>query len=201
MSSENDSGLLVVISGPSGSGKSTVCRRLAERMELTLSVSATTRAPRPGEADGEDYWFMDHDTFRRRVERGEMLEHSEHFGNSYGTPRAPVEAALAEGRTVVLEIDVNGAKQVRENAWEGLRILMVFISPPSAEELQRRLKGRDGEHDAEALRRRQERVEMEMRMRPMYDAEVVNDDLDRAVAEVQSHIAQEARSHDGRCTS
>lgn len=194
-------GLLVVISGPSGSGKSTICGELIARTGWVLSTSATTRAPRPGEKDGREYFFIDRDEFRRRVAHGDMLEHSEHFGNLYGTPRAAVQEALDDGRTVVLEIDVNGAKQVSENAPEGIDPFRVFISPPSAEELERRLTGRDGTDDPAALAKRRERAAMEMGMRSMYDAEVVNDDLARAVDEVQTLIEQEARRRDGRRTS
>lgn len=197
------SGLLVVVSGPSGSGKSTICRRLAERNGYALSVSATTRPPRPGEREGVDYLFLSREEFLRRAGEGQFLEYSEHFGNLYGTPRAPVEEGLARGKVVLLEIDVNGGRQVRD-ALRGLpdvRGLFLFVRPPDHEELRRRLAGRDGTGDPESVRRRLERVDLEMAMRSLYDHEIVNDDLERAVAEAEARISAQTRRHDGRCAS
>jgi guanylate kinase len=191
--------MLVVIAGPSGSGKTTVCRRLIERKRYVLSISATTREPRPGEQDGKDYHFIAREEFMRRLERGEFLEHSEHFGNLYGTPRRPVEEALAQGKTVVLEIDVNGARQVKQDpglarwraesvAGRGAKALLIFVNAPGEAELHKRLLNRPGCESDEELRQRVARAEMELAQRNLFDHEVVNDDLERAVSEIEDII-------------
>jgi len=188
-------GLAVVISGPSGAGKTTVARLLAARFGCERSVSATTRAPRAEEQDGRDYRFMTREAFAQGLERGEFLEHSEHFDNLYGTPRAPVERALEQGRVILLEIDVNGARQVMEQLPEAY---CIFLSAPDMETAEGRLRGRRTENE-EAIRTRLRRAEMEMAAGLAYNARVVNDDLERTVAETHSLIRQqEERQGNGR---
>ena len=177
-------GRMVVISGPSGSGKSTICKRLLLDPAVVFSVSATTRAKRPGENDGRDYHFLTREEFKRRVERGEFLEHAEVYGNMYGTLRAPMEKVLSQGKIYLLEIDVQGANQLRALGEPGT---YVFIAPPDFEELRRRLSSR-GTETPEMLERRLHKAEDEWRERVKYDHVVVNDDLDRTVGEVRKLI-------------
>ena len=172
---------MLVISGPSGSGKSTICKKLLEDPRVVFSVSATTRAKRNGEVDGRDYHFLARDDFRQKVEHGEFIEHAEVFGNMYGTLRAPMTKALAEGKVYLLEIDVQGANQLRALGEPGT---YVFIAPPDFEELRRRLVKR-GSETTEALERRLHKAEDEWRERVKYDHVVVNDDLARAVGEIR----------------
>ena len=188
-------GLAVVISGPSGAGKTTVARLLAERFGYERSVSATTRAPRAGEQDGRDYRFMTREAFAQGLERGEFLEHSEHFDNMYGTPRAPVERALEQGRVVLLEIDVNGARQVMEKLPEAY---CIFLSAPDMQTVEGRLRGRRTENE-EAIRTRLRRAEMEMAAGLAFCARVVNDDLERTVAETHSLIRQQEERQGNGC--
>src|SRR5262245_40185669 len=175
---------MVVVSGPSGSGKSTICKRLLSDPRVEFSVSATTRKPREGEVDGRDYHFLSREDFRRKVERGEFLEHAEVYGNMYGTLRAPMEKVLAEGKIYLLEIDVQGANQLRALGEPGT---YVFIAPPDFEELRRRLSSR-GTESTEMLERRLHKAEDEWRERVKYDHVVVNDDLERAVGEIRKLI-------------
>lgn len=177
-------GRMVVISGPSGSGKSTICKRLLEDPRVVFSVSATTRKMRPGEVDGRDYHFLSVDEFRRRIARGEFIEHAEVYGNLYGTLRAPLEQAIAAGQLYLLEIDVQGALQLKALGEPGQ---YVFIAPPDFEELRRRLLKRNTE-TPEVLERRLHKAEDEYRERIKYDHVVVNDDLERAVGEVRGLI-------------
>jgi guanylate kinase len=177
----SQTGRLVVISGPSGSGKSTICKRLLSDPRVVFSVSATTRKRREGEVDGRDYHFLSREEFRRRVERGEFVEHAEVYGNMYGTLRAPLEKALAEGKMYLLEIDVQGANQLRALEEPGTYI---FIAPPDFEELRRRLKAR-GTETPEMLDRRLHKAEDEWRERVKYDHVVTNDDVERAVGEIR----------------
>lgn len=174
------SGLLAVISGPSGVGKTTIVRAVKERLGGVFSISATTRPKTAKETDGVDYRFLDEPTFDAMVERGEFLEYAVVFGrHRYGTPRAPVDAALAAGRLVILEIDVQGALQVKAALPEAY---MVFILPPREETLLERLRSR-GRDDEAAIRRRYEEAREEIakaRASRAYDAFVVNDDLERA---------------------
>ncbi len=182
---KNKKGILIVVSAPSGCGKSTVLHRLMEQREnLRFSVSATTRAPREGETDGVDYYFVSHEAFQSMVEKHELLEHAEYVGNCYGTPKAPVERQLAEGYDVYLDIDVQGAFQVREQMPE---TLMIFLMPPSMEELERRLILR-GKDSMETIRRRLAEAERECSQRDRFDYVVVNDEVDRAVAEISALI-------------
>ena len=180
----SQTGRMVVISGPSGSGKSTICSRLLPDPRVVFSVSATTRPIRPGEVDGREYHFIRREEFKKKVERGEFIEHAEVYGNMYGTLRAPMEKALAEGKVYLLEIDVQGANQLRALGEPGT---YVFIAPPDFEELRRRLVARRTE-SAEVLERRLHKAEDEWRERVQYDHVIVNDDLDRAVAEVRRII-------------
>jgi len=190
------SGLLVVIAGPSGVGKGTVHARVrAELGDVFLSVSATTRAPRPGEVDGVDYHFVDRPRFEQLVAEGAFLEWAEYAGNLYGTPRAPVDRAVSRGQVVVLDIELQGALQVKE---QDPAALLVFLVPPSFAELERRLHAR-GTEDPVAIARRLERAHEELASGDRFDVQVVNDDLDRCVAEVVAIITQRrALTPDGR---
>ena len=182
----NERGKLLVISGPSGTGKSTVIGHLMDiRPGLEFSVSATTRAPRPGEEDGREYFFVTHERFAEMVENGEMLEHATFVGNSYGTPRSQVEDRLEQGITVILDIEVQGAAQVKAAMPEAVT---VFLAPPSLEELERRLRGR-GTETEEKIRSRLETARQEMLLAPTYDHTVVNDDAERAAREINDILA------------
>lgn len=166
-----------MLSGPSGVGKSTVVRRLRElRPDVWLSVSATTRRPRPGETHGVEYFFVDHAEFAAMVERGELLEYAEFAGNFYGTPRAPVEEHLAAGTPVVLEIELQGARQVRRSEPDAQ---LVFLAPPSWEELVARLVGR-GTEPAEVIARRLQTARVELAAESEFDATVVNASIEDA---------------------
>lgn len=182
MSSPARRGRLIVVSGPTASGKSTLWRRLVQRPGVAFSVSATTRPPRAGETDGQDYFFITPEEFERRAGAGEFLEWARVHGRFYGTPRAGVEAALATGRDVVLEIDVQGAAQIRRS---GLPAVSIFVMPPSYEVLEQRLRARGTEDESE-IQRRLTVVRSEMAEAPHYDHQVVNDDLNRMVAEVEA---------------
>jgi guanylate kinase len=185
-----EDGLVVVVSGPSGVGKGSVHAGLHGLLEgLHMSVSATTRAPRPGERDGVDYHFVDEGTFGRMVAADALLEWAEYAGNRYGTPREPLERAVADGRTVLLEIEVQGALQIRSRLPEAL---LIFLVPPAFEELERRLRDR-GTEDEVTMQARLEVARTEMGAQDAFDHIVVNDDLDRATAEVARLIAR-ARS-------
>jgi len=175
---------MLLISGPSGSGKSTICKRLLEDPRVVFSVSATTRPKRAGEVDGRDYYFLSREDFRAKAEAGEFIEFAEVYGNLYGTLRQPMNEALAAGKTYLVEIDVQGALQIKALGMEGI---YVFIAPPSMEVLRERLAKR-GTESPEVLERRLGKAEDEYRERGKYDHVVVNDDLDRAVVEVR-HLA------------
>lgn len=175
-------GKLVILSGPSGVGKSTISRQLIRRLGAWFSVSATTRPMGAGEENGKDYWFVSRDEFERLLDENQLIEHAEVFGNYYGTPRQPVEKALAEGRTAILEIDVKGGRQVRKQYPEAISI---FILPPRREALAERLTGRNRGEDAQARARRLEEADQEIAAAfQYYDYQVVNDDLEQAVREV-----------------
>ena len=177
-------GKMVVISGPSGAGKSTVCRKILEDPRVQFSVSATTRPKREGEVDGRDYFFLTRDEFRERIERGDFIEYADVFGNLYGTLRKPMQEALKQGRHYLLEIDVQGALQIKD---QGLPGLYIFIAPPSFDELRRRLVGRATE-SPEVVERRLQKAEEEYRERVNYDHVVVNDDLETCLAEVRALV-------------
>jgi guanylate kinase len=188
-------GVCLVIAAPSGAGKSSVSRALlAAEPELSLSVSATTRAPRPGEQDGVHYHFRDAAGFQAMVEAGEMLEHAEVFGRLYGTPRAPVEAALAAGRDVLFDIDWQGHLQLRARMLEDVE--GVFLLPPSMAELEDRLRAR-GQDSAAEVALRMAAARGEIAHWTDFDHVLVNRDFDRTVATVRA-ILQAARVRRGR---
>ena len=175
-------GQLTVITGPSGVGKGTLVQRLLGRNpSVWLSVSATTRAPREGEQEGVSYFFHSRQRFDALVADGGLLEWAEFAGNCYGTPRAPVEAQLATGRPVLLEIELEGARQVRRSFADAAQI---FLAPPSFEELERRIRGR-GTDQEEAILRRLARAKEELEAKAEFDAVVVNDDLDQALLRLE----------------
>ncbi|MBD2422635.1 guanylate kinase [Cyanobium sp. FACHB-13342] len=175
-------GRLTLITGPSGVGKGTLVQRLlAHHPEIWLSISATTRSPRAGEVEGEHYFFLSREAFERQVAEGGFLEWAEFAGNLYGTPRQPVEAQLAAGRPVLLEIELEGARQVRRSFAAGFQI---FVEPPSFAELERRIRGR-GTDSEEAIARRLERARVELAAAPEFDAVLVNGELDAAVQELE----------------
>jgi guanylate kinase len=189
-------GLMLVLSSPSGAGKTTISRRLLETDDnLSLSVSATTRPPRPAEVDGRDYFFVSDQRFAEMVAEGELLEHAEVFGNNYGTPRKPVEEALNDGRDVLFDIDWQGTQQVREAARDDL--VSVFILPPSTAELERRLHSRAQDSD-EVVRGRMAKAADEMSHWAEYDYIIINDDLDRSVEQVEAILASERLKRERR---
>lgn len=186
----HERGLLVVIAGPSGVGKGTVHTRVREALsDSTLSISATTRPPRPGEVDDVDYHFVDREGFDQLIGGNALYEWAEYAGHSYGTPRRPAREAVARGQVVVLDIELQGALQIKDQDPDAL---LVFLVPPSFEELERRLRGRGTEDDA-AVHRRLERAEQELAEGDRFDVQVVNDDVDRCVAEVLQAI-EDARA-------
>jgi guanylate kinase len=183
-------GLLIVISGPSGVGKDTLIKRLLELdRNLRYSVSCTTRAPRPGEVDGVDYSFVSRERFQQLVEEGAFLEHATYNGNLYGTLTERVERERAAGHDVVLKIEVKGAEQVRAKAPDAI---FIFVAPPSVDELVKRQIKRNTE-TSQDMEARREIATREMEYAARYDHEVINDKLDRAVAEILAVIEQ-ARS-------
>ncbi|MEY4042564.1 MAG: hypothetical protein RL529_131 [Actinomycetota bacterium] len=173
---------LIVLAGPTAVGKGTVVKYILEHYpNVHLSVSATTRAPRPGEIEGESYYFLTHEQFDEMIAAGDMLEYAVvHGQNKYGTPKQPVVAALAAGRQVILEIDIQGARQVKK-AWPEAKL--VFIAPPSWDELVSRLKGR-GTETAEEQARRLETAKLELSAQDEFDYVVINDEVARCASEV-----------------
>ena len=182
-------GLMLVLSSPSGAGKTTLSRMLLEAdRTVALSVSVTTRKQRPGEIDGRDYHFIDAARFDAMVKKGELLEWAQVFGHRYGTPRAPVEGALAQGRDVLFDIDWQGTQQLREKADRDL--VSIFVLPPSIPDLERRLRSRAQDSDA-VIHARMAKAADEMSHWAEYDYVVINSDVDRAFAEVRSILAAE----------
>jgi guanylate kinase len=182
-------GLMFVLSSPSGAGKTTLSRRLiAEHPDLKMSVSVTTRPKRPGEVEGHDYLFIDRKRFDAMAKDDELLEHAPVFDHFYGTPRAPVEAALSSGRDVLFDIDWQGTQQLRERARQD--VVSVFILPPSAADLEKRLHTRAQDSD-DVIRGRMSRASHEMSHWAEYDYIVINHTVDEAFAEVQSILKAE----------
>jgi guanylate kinase len=182
-------GFLLVLSSPSGAGKTTITRRLLERdPTLSLSVSVTTRPRRPSEVEGKDYRFIDQASFDRMVAHHELLEHATVFGHSYGTPRQPIEAAIAEGRDIVTDIDWQGTQQLSANLSADL--VTVFILPPSKEALESRLRSRAQDSDAVVAQRMAKSSE-ELSHWPEYGYVIVNDDLEQSVADAQAIVTAE----------
>lgn len=191
----NEKGKLIVISGPSGAGKSTVVFKAIEgKNNVCFSTSVTTRKPRPGEVDGKEYFFVDLDRFREMVENDELLEHAEYVANSYGTPRSYVEQRLSDGMDVILDIEVQGARQVNEKMPDAVK---VFIIPPSMDELKRRLESR-GTDTARAIEARLIRARQEYKEADFYDYIIVNDDADKAAGELSAIMTAERCRAAGR---
>ena len=182
-------GLLIILSSPSGAGKSTLAKRLmAWDPTLRFSVSATTRAPRPGETDGKDYWFHSRAEFLSMVAAGDMLEHAEVFGNLYGSPREPVERAMAEGRDTLFDIDWQGTQQMAQAMEDDL--VRIFILPPSAEELRLRLINR-AQDSASTVAKRMAKAADEISHWPEYDYVIVNENIDTAARQLDSILTAE----------
>ena len=187
-----DRGKVFVITGPSGVGKGTLIGKLLEAIpELELSVSATTRTPRPGEVDGRDYHFLSPEEFERRVDGGDFLEHATYAGNRYGTIREAVEERLAAGRSVVLEIEVQGARQVRAAMPEAV---LIFIAPPDPGALRERLRGR-GTDSPEAIERRLRTAELELEAQEEFPHVIVNDAVQDSASELEKLVRGELSLH------
>ena len=187
----NTRGKLIIVSGPSGVGKSTITRLLTERLPVTyLSISVTTRPQAPGEQHGREYWFVSREQFHQRIEEGSLLEYAEVFGNLYGTPRDKTEEALNAGKTVILEIDVQGARQVKAIYPQAT---MIFILPPSDKTLGERMSRRGRESGAVAARRLGGASSEIAAAWQYYDHRVVNDDLEQAVGETMQIIKDAPR--------
>jgi guanylate kinase len=187
--------MLVILSSPSGAGKSTLARRLMQwDPTLRFSVSATTRPPRPGEVEGREYYFRNRRAFEEMVAAGEMLEHAEVFGNLYGSPRGPVEAAMAEGRDTLFDIDWQGGQQIRNSAL-GRDVLSIFILPPSIAELDRRLRQR-GQDSDDVIRVRMSKSEAEISHWAEYDYVLVNTDLEETETELRAILTAERLRRD-----
>ena len=181
-------GLLIVISGASGTGKGTVCKKLLNDLpEVSYSVSATTRTPRPGEVDGKEYYFLKVDEFKAWIAEEKFLEYAEVYGNFYGTPLNKIEERLNRGEDILLEIDVQGALNVKKKCPDGIYI---FLLPPSLDELKRRIEGR-GTENPESLSRRLKNAVAEIKIGLQYDYVVVNDTIDNAAAQIKSILAAE----------
>lgn len=181
----NHKGILMVLSGFSGAGKGTLMKKLLETYDnYALSVSMTTRQPREGERDGIEYFFSTKEAFEQRIEEGGLIEYAQYCGNYYGTPKAYVEEQLAKGKDVILEIEIQGALQIKEKFPEAL---LLFATPPSIEELEKRLRGR-GTETEEVIRKRLLRAGEEAEGMDAYDYLVINDDLERCVKEIHSIV-------------
>ncbi len=181
-------GLVIVVSAPSGGGKGTILKELFKRnTNMKFSVSATTRNPRPGEVDGQSYYFTDKKHFEELIAEGKMLEHAEYCGNYYGTPKEPIEKAVAEGYDIVLEIEVQGGAQIKKKIPD---CVSVFITPPSMKVLERRLRNRGTETD-EVIKNRLNTALQEIPRAKDYDYIVVNDELEKAVDELEAIIKAE----------
>ena len=182
----NRKGMLVIISGPSGSGKGTIVKRLL-REDFALSISMTTRGPRPGEEHGRDYFFCTKEQFIEMREKGEFLEHAEFVGNMYGTPKQYVEDQITQGRSVILEIDVVGALQIKAKFNDSV---LIFLMPPSFKELTQRLIDRKTE-DLDTIERRMKRARTEVDFIERYDYFLINDTIDNAVSRIHTIVDSE----------
>lgn len=190
MSAATRHGLLIILSSPSGAGKSTLAKRMmARHAQMSFSVSATTRPMRPGEIDGKDYHFKSHDTFREMIAAGEMLEYAEVFGNYYGSPKAPVEAAIQKGADVIFDVDWQGGQQIRASALRD-HVVSIFILPPSIAALSERLHAR-GQDSADVVAYRMQRSRDEISHWEEYDYVLVNDDLERCAADLEAILHAE----------
>lgn len=190
-------GLLIILSSPSGAGKSTLARRLMKwDPSLSFSVSATTRSPREGEVDGQHYHFTTPEEFRQQIGDDEMLEHAEVFGNLYGTPRAPVETAMREGRDTIFDVDWQGGQQIRASALGG-HVVSIFVLPPSLPELERRLRTR-GQDSEEVIAGRMAKSRNEISHWAEYDYVLVNDDLDETEEHLRAILTAERLRRDRR---
>jgi len=179
---------LIVISAPSGAGKTTVARYLLQRFpQLRFSVSATTRPKRPGEVDGRDYFFWSREQFEQAIARGELVEYEEIFGHLYGTLRSQVEQALSAGEFLLFDIDVKGALALRRAYPE--QTFLIYVAPPSIEELERRLRQR-GTESEEQIRRRLERAAMELQFQDHFDVVIRNEQLEQTLARAEQIVAQ-----------
>ncbi|MEO1432049.1 MAG: guanylate kinase [Cyanobacteria bacterium J06633_8] len=175
-------GKLIVLTGPSGVGKGTLMRLLLSRHpELNYSISATTRSPRPGEVDGKDYYFISRSKFQRLIEEGEFLEWAEFAGNLYGTPRKPVIDLMESGKSILLEIELEGARQIRAAFPE---LLSIFILPPNFNELEKRIRGRKKDSE-DAISRRLKRAKEEINAASEFHLQIVNDDLETAIRDIE----------------
>jgi guanylate kinase len=182
-------GLLMIISSPSGAGKTSLCERLlADEAQLSMSVSATTRAPRPGEVDGKHYHFVSDARFGQMIEAGAFLEWAQVFGARYGTPHAPVELLLSQGRDVLFDIDWQGTQQIRDRVEKD--VVAVFILPPSMTVLEDRLRGR-GKDSADVIDRRMDKAADEISHWPEYDYVLINEDFDTCLSQLQNILAAE----------
>lgn len=185
---DSNRGLLIVISGPSGAGKGTICKRFMDRnKDVELSVSATTRAPRKGEVEGINYYFMSKEKFKEKIKANDFLEYAEVYDNYYGTPKSNVEEILEGGKNVILEIDIQGALKVKENTEEGI---FIFILPPSMEELKQRIINR-GSETQDSLMKRFKSAYKEINFVSKYNYAVVNDKVDMAVEKLEAIISAE----------
>lgn len=190
----NHKGILMVLSGFSGAGKGTLMKKLLETYDnYALSVSMTTRQPREGERDGIEYFFSTREAFEQKIEEGGLIEYAQYCGNYYGTPKAYVDEQLAKGKDVILEIEIQGALQIKEKFPEAL---LLFATPPSIDELEKRLRGR-GTETEEAIQKRLLRANEEAEGMDAYDYLVINDDLERCVEEIHS-IVNAARNTPSR---
>lgn len=183
-------GLLVIISGPAGSGKGTIVKRVRELAPFDFSVSATTRKPRVGEEEGVHYYFVTKEEFEKKIADGEMLEYAQYVGNYYGTPKKPVEKALAEGKNIILDIEVKGALQVKEKMPEAV---MIYVLPPDYETLLARIRGR-GTETEEIIQKRMTEARTEIKTFPKYDYVVINREngIDEAANDILSILHAEA---------
>jgi len=185
-------GKLIVVSAPSGSGKTTIARAIMQKYPgMLFSVSATTRPPRAGEADGRDYFFLTTDEFKRRVRQGDLVEWEEIYGDYYGTLKSEVDRALSKGTIMLFDVDVKGALSIKRTYPDDS--LLIFIKPPSFEALQKRLLNRKTEDEA-TIRRRLDRVPMELEKGGLFDWQVVNDDLQAAISKVDEIIREHTDS-------